>query len=195
MTRTTLTPHESLLLISKTIQEVKNRFKESGHIYIMFGILLLITSLSQFILIQLKYYQINYYPYFLMPLAGIYTYFYYRNKYKKQELHMSVIGKILKTLGIVLGINFTLLGFIFSRELGSALFPIFFIFLALWIIITGISINFKPFVISGIIINAIGLFAFFIDSQFHPILMSGVSIVGLLIPGLILNKKHTEKNV
>ena len=35
MDKTTLTPEESLLLITKTIEETKQRFQENGHILIL----------------------------------------------------------------------------------------------------------------------------------------------------------------
>ncbi len=37
MDENNLTPEESLLLITKTIEETKQRFKENGHIFILWG--------------------------------------------------------------------------------------------------------------------------------------------------------------
>jgi len=43
------TPEESLLLISKTIEETKQRFQENGHIIILWGSLIFTVVFSQYV--------------------------------------------------------------------------------------------------------------------------------------------------
>ena len=40
MDKTTLAPEESLLLITKTIEETKKRFEKNGHIIVLWGCLI-----------------------------------------------------------------------------------------------------------------------------------------------------------
>ena len=54
MEKTELTPEQSLLLITKTIEQTKERFKENGHIFVFWGTLMLIVIGSQFMLSLLK---------------------------------------------------------------------------------------------------------------------------------------------
>ena len=54
MEKTSLTPEQSLLLITKTIEETKERFKENGHVFVFWGTLMLIVIGSQFILSLLE---------------------------------------------------------------------------------------------------------------------------------------------
>ncbi len=192
MDKELLTPEESLALITRTIQQSKNRFAENGHILIMWGVLIFAASFSQFILLRMEYYTINYYPYFSMPLGGVYTFWYYARKRKRNDIPVTIIGRILQTLGTVLGLNFMVLGFIYWQELGTALFPIFFIFLALLVIIMGTSIKFTPFIISGILLNLAGFALFFIDTIYHPAIMSAAAVITMVIPGIILNRSKTN---
>ncbi len=195
MNSTTLTPQESLSLITKTIEDAKSRYQENGSIFIFWGILIFIASMGQFILLQLEYYKISYYPYFMMPLGGIYTGYYYYNKYKTKKLPKNILSYILSALGISLGANFTILGFFFWQELGSALFPVFSILLAIYVLISGIAIRFKPFVYSGILLNLAGICSFYIAMEFHPLIFALAGIFTFTVPGIILNTVNKRKNV
>lgn len=195
MEKAVLTPEESLLLITKTIEHTKRRFKESGHIYIFWGTLIFVVTIIQFYLLRSDSRIGTGFPALLYPFGGIYTFLYYRRKSRREDIPRTVIGNVLQTLGIVLGLNFMVLGFAFWSDLGDNLVPIFLIFLAFWTIITGISIRFNPLIIGGIVVNLIGFSAFFIDWQYHFLLLAAAAVIAFLIPGILLNLKNTKENV
>ena len=195
MDKAILTPEESLLLITKTIEETKKRFKQNGHIFIFWGILTFIVTICQYILIRLEFYSKAGFPCFLYPLGAIYTYLYYRKKYKLNKLPRTIIGKVLGTMGWLLGANLMILGFFYHEQLGESLVPVFLIFLSFWIIITGASIKFKPLFICGIVVNLIAFFTFYIDWQYHTLILSIAAVIGLIIPGILLNTDKRQENV
>lgn len=195
MEKTTFTPEESLLLISKTIEETKNRFKENGHIFIFWGTLTIIVFASQLILSLLEFYKIAWYPVFLFPIVGGTYMLYIWMKEKKKNLPKSHIGYILSNLGWVFGMNLMIMGFFCSHKLGDATAPVFIIFFALFIIVCGLSIRFKPLTIGGILVNLIGLCSFFIESNYHGFSMMLMALVGLIIPGILLNIARRKENV
>lgn len=195
MEKSVLTPEESLLLISKTIEDTKNKFKESGFIFIFWGFLMLIVTLSQFILLKKGLYEIHWYPCFLYPLGAIFTFIYFWKLHEKKNIPGTVIGNILATLGWLLGLNLMLLGFFFSEKLGEAVGPVFLIFISFWIIISGISIKFKPLVIGGAILNLLGYASFYFTWVYQPLFMAIGSVIAVIIPGLILNKKSKKEYV
>jgi hypothetical protein len=92
-------------------------------------------------------------------------------------------------------LNLMILGFLFSQQLGDALAPIFLIMLALGIIVTGASIKFKPLLIGGILLNLIGLVSFFFTRDYHGFSMMLGALVGLIIPGMLLNKAYRKEHV
>ena len=192
-----ITPEESLLLIAKTIEETKQRFKENGHIIILWGALTFIVFLSQYVLVFLGLYKIFdiMWTCILFPLGGIYTFIYFRRKVEKKNIPMTIIGRLIGTMGWVFGFNLMILGFFFGHQLDKAAAPIFLILLALFIIMTGISLKFKPLTIGGILLNLIGFGTFLIDTDYYGLSMMIGSVVGLIIPGILLNRANKKEHV
>ena len=95
-------------------------------------------------------------------------------------------------MGWAMGANLMIMGFFFSKQLGDAIAPIFIIFLALSMIVIGTSIKFKPLFIGGILMNLIGLGSFLISRDYHGFSLMLGSVVGLIIPGILLNKAKKE---
>lgn len=182
-----LSPEKSLELITQVITQARNKFAENGFIYMFWGALIAITSISQFVLLKNEYYDINYYPYFLMPIGGIFTGYYFSKKKKNKH---NQISKIVSSTWIVLSLNMLILGFLFAPALKESLTPIILILLSLGIIVSGVSIKSRLLLFSGVFINISALLCFKIDWIYHPLLMGIVSIVAILIPGIILMFQH-----
>ena len=194
MENSTFTPEQSLLLISKTIEQAKNRFKESGHIFIYWGTLTVFVFGSQMILSLLELYKYSIWPVYLFPLSTFYM-IYFWVKEKKKNLPKTYIGNMLGKIGWVFGLNLMFMGFFCHDKLGDAMAPVFILFFALFIVVCGFSIRFKPLIIGGILVNLIGLGSFFIDRNYHGFSMILMGIVGLIIPGILLNIANKKENV
>jgi hypothetical protein len=195
MNKTNLTAEQSLLLISKTIEETKERFKENGHIFIFWGTLTIIVFASQLILSLLEFYKITRYPVLLFPIVGGTYMFYIWIKEKKQNKPKTIIGNILGNLGWIFGMNCMIMGFFFWNQLGNALAPVFLILFALFISTCGLTIKFRALTIGGLLLNLIGLGSFLLDSNYHGYSMMAGAVVGLIIPGILLNIARRKENV
>lgn len=187
-----LTPEESILLISRTIEDTKRRYEEKGFLFLLWGILIFIVSLSQFVLTKLElkhivyveHYTIRNWPVFLYLVGVIITFIYVKKTYGK--LPRTVLGNISEALGWLLGLNFMTMGIFFGATLDEHLIPFFLILYAVWCIITGVSISFKPLIIGGILINLLGFAAFLVNWQYQPLMFTAGSVVALIIPGIML---------
>jgi hypothetical protein len=188
------TPEESLALIAKVISEAKSRLRDNGFSFIFLGICSFASSFGQFILLKLGYYQINYYPYFIMPIAAGITFFYYKKK-KHDTGSSNIIGLLLTVLGLILAFNTMVAGFFFWEKFGVALVPFILILFSIWSVLTGILTKNKIFVISGIVINVIAYITFFISWNYHPLVMSVVSLIGIVVPGILLYYSRKESHV
>ena len=195
MDKTTLTPEESLLLITKTIQDTKTKFTEKGHQFIFWGVLTIIASLTHFVLAQFELYNFIGYAYLLMPLGAIYAFASERKNKKKNNIPKTIIESILMVQAIILTANFMILGFLFREQLGENIVTVFLIFLALLTILTGVSIKFKPIIIGGISLNLLAFAPYFIDWHYHPLIFTAAAVTGLIIPGILLNKNNRKENV
>jgi hypothetical protein len=189
-----LTPSESLALITNVILEAKSRFRDNGFSFIFLGLCSFISSLGQFVLLRLEYYQVNYYPYFIMPVAGIVTYFYYRKK-RKAVKSKNVIGTLFSIISMIMGLNLMISGFFFWEKFGIALIPFMLILFSIWSALTGVLIKNKIFLISGIVINLMAYCSFFIGRDYHPLILSIVSLIGIVIPGIVLNYSSKKSHV
>jgi len=189
-----LTPEKSFEIITQIIDEARTRFMENGFIYVFWGALSAIASISQFVLLKYEYYSINYYPYFLMPLGVIFTRYYFSKKKKKSKQNQ--IGKILSIVWGVLSLNIMILGFLFAAELRESLVPIILVLLGIGMVISGGTVKSNLILYAGIAINISGLICFNLEWIYHPLLLGIVSIFAIFIPGVILMIKHKkEQNV
>jgi hypothetical protein len=188
------TPSESLSLIANVILEAKSRFKDNGFSFIFLGLCSAVASLGQFVLLKLEYYQINYYPYFIMPIAAGVTYFYYRKKRSAVKTN-NIIGTLFTIISAIMGFNLMIAGFFFWGKFGIALVPFMLILFSIWSALTGIIIKNRLFLISGIVINIIAYCSFFIGREYHPLVLSVVSLIGIVLPGVILNYSIKESHV
>ena len=126
-----------------------------------------VASLGQFVLLKLEYYQINYYPYFIMPIAGAVTYFYYKRK-RSTVKSKNIIGTLFSIISAIMGFNFMIAGFFFWGKFGIALVPFMLILFSIWSALTGVLIKNRIFLISGIIINIIAYCSFLlVENTIH----------------------------
>jgi hypothetical protein len=191
MEKDDLTPEKSFELITQVINEARNKFEENGFIYMFWGVLIAIASISQFLLLKKEYYDINWYPYLLMPVGAIYSIFYFSKKQRKNNQNQ--ISKIVSFSWIALSLNIMILGFAFAPTLKQNLSPIILILLSTGTIISGVSLKSKLLLFSGIFINVSAFVCFKLDWIYHSLLMGSVSIVAILIPGLLLMLRHKRK--
>lgn len=188
------TPSESLALIANVISEAKSRFKDNGFSFIFLGLCCTVASLGQYILLKLEYYQISYYPYFIMPIAAVVTYFYYKKK-RSAVKSGNIIGTLFSIISAIMGANLMISGFFFWEKFNIALIPFMLILFSIWSVLTGVLIRNRIFLISGIVINIIAYVSLYIGREYHPLILSIVSFTGIVIPGIILNYSSKEGHV
>lgn len=191
MEQDVLSSEKSMELITRVISEARNKLEENGFIYLFWGALLGIVSLVQFILIKQGLYKINWYPYLLMPLGAVYTFFYFLKK--KGKKRQNQISKIISYSWIVISLNIMILGFFFYPYLKESLIPVILILLSVGIIMSGSSLNSKILLISGILINISAFIGFYVEVMYQPLLMSIVSFVAVFIPGVFLMIQYKKR--
>ena len=186
-----LTPKESLRIIHEMIESSKERFQDNGYIFLFWGWLISICGLAQFILLQLEYYEINYYPYYLTIPAVAYTWIYESRRHKKKS-KPTFFDKIFNALWSSVGFNILLVGFGFSFAFHVSPIPFILILVSIATIVSGTVIKFKPLIIGGIICNGLVVATIFISPLYHPIIIVVALVASYLVPGYILRKKYKQ---
>lgn len=190
-----LSPQQSFDLISQVIQDARTKFEEDGVIYTMWGVLVIIASLGQYYLLTNGHQDINYYPYFLMPIGGVISAWYYRRKASgiKPGSKAGQIGNFNQALWITCSINILIVGFGLGYKIGIFVTPMILVILSIGLTLSGSMLKSNVLLYSGIFTNIVGIVAFFMDPIYHPLVNAVVGLIAMFIPGLFFMKKHRAK--
>ena len=78
-----MTGTESLSIISGMINHAKNRFSETGHLYLLWGFVIFICCITQFVMLYFFKNVNSYYVWYSTWLVAIYQFYYLFRKKKK----------------------------------------------------------------------------------------------------------------
>src|SRR6185312_5552020 len=106
-----MTEAESLQLITSMINKAKNRFTESGTLYLLWGWLIFICCIIQFVGLHLFHYNEVYFVWYSTWLLLIYQFFYVAKIRKRRRVKMYT-GEIVLYVWITYIIIYALLVFI-----------------------------------------------------------------------------------
>ncbi len=198
-----LTPEESLAIISRNIEQSRrDMVKNGGTPMLLWGGLVFVFSLAIYFLWVRTYNPAWNYLWFAMTAIGyIGMTFLPKRKAPKVESVISVIlGKVWLAFGIIAVAtpSITLIIFRIIKDLipsGMYSGVIFFPITLITIVLLGLATSITGFILkngwiaaAGIICGIIGAaFAIAFNGPEQTLLLTGVSLVGLIIPGIILN--------
>ncbi len=198
-----LTPEESLAIISRNIEQSrKDMIRNGGTPMLIWGVLVLVFSLGIYLLWSQTYNPQWNYLWFAMAAIGYMICAFIPGK-KKPKVE-GVISVVLSKVWLAFGIlalatpSITLIIFTFIKDIipsaifsGTVFFPITLITIALLGLatsITGFILKNGWIAAAGIICGTIGAaFAIAFNGPEQTLLLTGVSIIGLIIPGIMLN--------
>lgn len=189
-----LNEKESLDLIAKMINKAKNKFSESGTLYLVWGITILICSVAQFILGNVLGYKNTHYVWFITWAVYIYqTAFLFR---KKKNLKVKTYtDEILGYVWICFIICFFIMLFIllYSRKF-ELIYSTILVLYAIPTFLSGAILKVKPLIFGGVSCWALACISMFIPFDYHLLLISTSVLLAWIIPGLYLRNKYLNEN-
>src|SRR3954465_3825435 len=105
---------ESLELIESMINKAKNRFNEDGFLYLLWGWVVLLCSVAEFILLRLQF-EKHYLVWTLTWAAGVYQIFFLRRKRRKEKVR-TYTDDIIKYVWITFIVMMFLAGVLIGRS-------------------------------------------------------------------------------
>lgn len=182
-----LNPTESLNIISKAISQTKDNIKDQSFYYIMWGWLISIASLSNYLLVTFTNFKQAYLPWLiLIPVGWIVsiTYSIKKERTKKYETYIEIF---LKYLWIVLGVSFIL---VVNISIWLKINPATFVLLLAGVgtLVSGLTMKFKPLSIGGISLFGFAISSLFVNNSLTLLITSIAVVVGYLIPAYLLKK-------
>jgi hypothetical protein len=191
-TETPINEQQGLQIIEEMIQRVKGNLRDNSFMYLLWGWLVLVASLGNYVLqfvIQFDKPWICWAV--LMPLGGIISSFYGR-KEAKQEKVKTYVSEFLGYLVIAFLVGlFTVL--FFMSFLKENCYPMVMLMYGIWLFVSGGALQFRPLIIGGMINWALAIGAFFVPFQYQLLLLSAAVLLGYIIPGHLLSHQFSSK--
>jgi hypothetical protein len=188
---------EGLEIIQSMINRAKDRFSENGHLYLLWGWVVFLCSIAEFVLLHMVGYEHHYAVWALCWVAVVYQVIYLSKK-KKRERVKTYTDDIVGFVWLAFVVSMFLMGFLFGRIMGEAYYKIFAPgFLVLYGIptfLSGIILRFRPLIIGGIACWVLSVVASFITSAYQLLFLSMAVLVAWIIPGYMLRAKYKKVN-
>ena len=196
---TDLTPADSLQLIESMINKAKDRFGEDGHLYILWGWLVLICSVTEFVLFHFFQYEKHYLVWSVSWGLLVYQIYYLVAKYRRQKVR-TYTAHIIGYVWITFVILSFLIGFLNGRLSGDSryfyhIFPLLLALYGMPVFLSGIIIRFRPLVIGGICCWVLSVITTFLPYDYQMLMLSVAMVAAWLIPGYLLRAKFKREKI
>jgi len=187
-------PKESLLLIESMINRAKDKFAEDGSMYLLWGWVVFVCSLTQFVLMHFFKYPYHYIVWFASWIIVIYQLVYIRKKIKRRKVRTYtgyILGYVWLTFVIVIFLLAFLIGRLTEGDYYIHISPILLTIYGIPIFLSGIILRFKPLVVGGIGCWILSIAAMLIDNYDYQFLLIPLAmIIAWIIPGYLLRAKY-----
>ena len=189
-----LSESESLLLISSMINKAKNHYSENGLLYLLWGWLILVCCLIQFVSIHFFNYYKVYYAWYSTWILLIYQIYYFSKKRDYRNVRMYT-GEIIGYVWIVFLISYALLVYILIYENAySCICPVIISIFGMPTFLSGIILKFKPLKVGGICCWILAFLSPFTHPDYQYLLMACGVALAWIIPGHLLRRKFKKGN-
>lgn len=196
-TENNFSPQQSLQLIESMINRAKDKFAEDGFMYLVWGWLVLVCSILQFVLLHIVKYPQHYIVWLATIPAFVYQFFYVRKKRRQQTVITYtgyIVGFVWITFVVVMILLGFLVGFLTTGEYYSHIIHILLAVYGMPVFLTGVIIRFKPLIYGGIACWVLCIISTFIpvyDYQF--LLIPTAMLLAWIIPGYMLRAKYKSQ--
>lgn len=187
-----LTQEESFRIIQSMINEAKNNVKAEAFIFLLWGWLVFVASLGQFILAQMHI-PWNNVVWILMPIGGIITAVYAIRKGKQDKTRTNVTES-LKYTWIAFTVALLILIFFNSMSFKQML-PTIMLFYGVGLFLSGGALQFKPLLFGGIFCWICAIAGFQVQNMYLLLILAAAVLGGYIIPGYMLKINNKSKNV
>jgi hypothetical protein len=188
---------EGLEIIQSMINRAKDKFSENGHLYLLWGWVVFLCSVTQFVLLNYTQFEYHYMVWMVCWLVVIYQ-VYYLAKRKKHEQVRTYTDDIIGYVWLAFVISMFLLGFLFGRILGDEYYkmisPGFLVLYGIPTFLSGIILRFRALVIGGIACWILSVLAVFVRGEFQMLFLSAAMLIAWIIPGYMLRAKYKKTN-
>jgi len=177
---------EGFEIIQKMINTVKSEIDNSSFYNLLWGWLVFIASLGEYILIRVDY-AWHYITWILMPVGAVVTVI-YSAKRKREKKARTYLDDLMKYVLIAFLVCLCIVLF-FQGKLQLNTYPMVMMVYGIWLFISGGTIQFKPLMIGGIVNWILAIVAFFLPFDQQLLILALAVLLGYIIPSYQFRKK------
>ena len=196
MEQENISQQQSLAIIESMINKAKNQFSENGFTYLLWGWVILLCSVSQFILQYLMHYPRHYLVWMLTWLAALVQVI-DSVKGNKKKLVKTYTDQIMGFVWLAFVVMMLLTGLLVGKALGPGQVYvgniIILILYGMPTLLSGIILKFKPLVMGGTGCWILAIMANFIPHEFIVLLIAAAVIIAWIIPGFLLRSRYKRQ--
>ncbi len=193
MENNSLTPEESFDIIKKAIINFKMNYKESAKVFLLWGWLLTLACLSNFVIVKIlqskeAYESMGLFTlgnWLVFILGGFVIMLFIERKTNKNKRVFSYLESYVKNLWWVTSASFFIATLI-CIKLEIAPPPIMLLIAGIATTTTGFLIKFKPLIIGGMTFFLFSIATAFVTNEYLFLVTGAAVICGYLIPGYFL---------
>jgi hypothetical protein len=185
---------DGLKTIYAMITSTRNTIGENYLFYLIWGYLVGLACISEYILIRIVHYDRHYMVWpFLMGIGMILS-GYLTIRRKKRSTYKSVIGNIMSYLwsGWIVSL-LMIMYFVAQVDNHSLILPFTLVMYGMGIFVSGGVINFRPLIIGGIVSWLAAGIAYFQPYNVQLLLVTATVIVSYVIPGHMLRSEAKKQ--
>ena len=189
-----MSEQESLSIIAGMINNARNRFSETGHLYLLWGFVIFVCCITQFIMLHFFKNNDAYYVWYLTWVVTIYQFYYLFKKRKRERVKTytdEIIGFVWLTFVIC---SFILVYILIKNNAIDAINAAILVMYGMPTFLSGVLLRFKPLKIGAFICWALAFAAMFTNYEYQLLLLSLAVVAAWIIPGFILRAKFKKEN-
>ena len=188
-----LSPEDSIRVIQSMIDRTREDFAENPFFYLLWGWLILVAALAQYILLVFFHSPYHYMVWNLMWIGSVVSIIYGVRHTRKARVR-TYMNDAMKLFGIGTGISFTILSLIFIyKEAWAIAFPVYFVLYAFCAFIGGAILRFRPLSWAAIACWLIAVISAFVNYETQLLLTALVVLVSYIVPGYLLRAKNKKQ--
>jgi len=188
-----LTEQESVFLIASMINRAKNRFSENGFLYLVWGWVILVCCLVEFVTKIFMHSNKGYYVWFITWIVFVFQIIYIRRR-KRSETVRTYTDELNGYIWIAFVIAlFSSLFVIIQFDLPMIINPFILILYGIPIFISGGLLQFRPLLFGGIFCWFLAAVSPFISPDYRVLLIAAAILVAWIIPGYLLKSRYRKQ--
>lgn len=186
---------DSLQLIESMISKAQNRFNENGHLYLLWGWVILACSITSFVSIYFFGSYKNLMYVWMLTLPTVIYQMIYLSRVKKSTTVRTYTDEINSYVWMVFVVMGFLVGIIIGRSGHPELFnPLILMLYGMPTFLSGIILKFAPLRIGAISCWVLALVSVFVPYEFSFLLLGLAVITTWIVPGYLLRSRFKQQN-